>query len=439
MCQSFHGWGDVVETNNRMTKKQLEGLLITACYALTFWGIVTARTPLSWTLTAASAIIGECIRSPRKIDRLEAVQDAFGAISGISSDVESGLRPYANGVSQVKTQIVSHALKQLPMGKQLQQQFLDRQGVSTDWFNGFEKRCAILVGESKDGKTYLLKWRLQRFIQANPEGHEYYIGDIDYGRCHEGDTPNTWFDSPVGQAVFTTAESIAQKVNHIAQMIREGRDAPVPTLIILDELVDTMEDLDRETLEQFMRDLKTIKNRGLKAGNITFVLGLHSTTVGETGIPLWMLRGVETIWLYRAAQEMANFRHLTNSDAEECCKQIARLPQSFNGLRPCIVYSEKKISVRAIPHLDFNSVDVKFSTIELSEIEQWEQDNWTAEKQLEVLQKMRNRGQQGKTPYTNRDIMPLVGIRQNQCVKTNEVYEYAKSLILALWESNKKI
>ncbi|NEQ98248.1 MAG: hypothetical protein F6K30_16270 [Cyanothece sp. SIO2G6] len=422
----------------RPTKRQLEGLLVTALYGATWWGILSSRTPFNWVLTVASGITAECVRHSSGRDRLDCLGDAFGAIGGISGDVETGIRPYTNGIAQTKTQIISHALKQLPMGESLQQRFLDRQGVNTDWFEGFEKRCAVLVGESKDGKTFLLKWRLQRFIEQHPDGHEYYIGDIDYGRCHEGDTPNTWFDSPVGQAVFTTADDIAAKVRAIAQDIRDGHDAAVPTLIILDELVDTMEDMDRDQFEQFMRDLKTIKNRGLKAGNITFVLGLHSTTVGETGIPQWLLRGVETIWLYRAGQERANFLHLNGKNIDECPKQLARLPRSFNGLRPCIVYSDKKLSVKAIPTLDFGNIEVKYSTVELSAIQQWEQDHWTPEKELTVLQKMREREASGKTPYSNRDIMPIIGIRQNQCVRSNEVYEHAKSLILALWESSKK-
>ena len=420
------------------SKKQLEGLLISSLYGLTLWGIASARTPIAWTGTLAAGLTAECVRSSRKIDRIEAVQDAFGCISGLSGDVESGLRPYTNSVQQAQTTIISHALKQLPMGEAFQQRFLDRQGVNTDWFEGFEKRSAIVVGESRDGKTHLLKWRLQRFIEANPDGHEYYIGDIDYGRAHEGDEPNTWFNSPVGQAVFTTADDIATKVNAIAQDIRDGNDAAVPTLIILDELVDTMADMDKAQLEQFMQDVRTIKNRGIKAGNITFIMGLHSTAVGETGIPQWLLRGVETIWLYRAGQEESNFNHLKGKDIEECPKQLARLPKVFNNLRPCIIYSDKKLSVKALPQLNFSNIEVSFLSDKLSPIQEWERDHWTPEKQRTVIEVMRRRVAEGKQPFANRDILPLVGIPKKEWNKTNELYGYARSAISGVWESSKK-
>lgn len=278
--------------------------------------------------------------------------------------VEQGFKPITNGINRKRIEITTTALKQLPMGDRIAARMIAANDLSTSGFKRIEDRPSIVLGESGDGKTHVLKYRLQRFLQAHSgKPHEVYIGDPDYGQSHPGSEPNTWFgiDPETGRVIFTDAQDIYATILDVEQAVKDRatqKDTPKPPILLLiDEWCNIILDWTPKQLERALDALRQIARRGLKQ-NVYVTLGLHSLAVSESALNKAILQQFEILALWRAAQEVDNYNNLGCSvDAvEKAIAKISSLPRVIGNLRPCVMYAEKKLSVQAVPQLQLDEL-----------------------------------------------------------------------------------
>ncbi|MEO0867332.1 MAG: hypothetical protein AAFY17_02565, partial [Cyanobacteria bacterium J06642_11] len=166
---------------------------------------------------------GEVHRSRKDYGYTEVWEGSVAAVNEVFDSSNAALYPVTARLTGARQQVVTGALKQLPLGKTLAKRVEQKANLSTDWMPEFARRSSVIVGESDDGKTHTLLWRLKAFIEAHPEG-EIYIGDIDYGSSHDK-RPNTWFDLPLGSVVYTDPSEILETLLLVDTEVSERAEA----------------------------------------------------------------------------------------------------------------------------------------------------------------------------------------------------------------------
>jgi hypothetical protein len=344
----------------RNAEKALIGLLYVGGL---FWMVKASQI---WGLLLGFGIMaaGEIHRSRKDYRYHEVWEGSVAAVNEVFDSSNTALYPMTARWTGTKQRVVTGALKQLPLGKTLASRIEQKASLSTDWMPEFAKRSAIIVGESDDGKTHTLLWRLKAFIEAHPEG-EIHIGDIDYGSSH-GKRPNTWFDLPLDSVVHTDPAEIldalllvdtevSERAERTKDAIATKRSKPTfkPILLLIDEWVNTVDYWRTDQREQALKALKNITHRGLKQ-NIQVVLGMHSLAVSQSGISKGLLQHLEVLLLWRAAQNPDNYDNLPPSRAtvNAIVEHFKPYPQSIGAVRACVAYFDKRLSIRGIPHLN---------------------------------------------------------------------------------------
>jgi hypothetical protein len=249
--------------------------------------------------------------------------------------------------------------------------------LDTSWFAAWELRSGLICGESGDGKTKTLIYVLARFLQVNACGQcEVYIGDPDYGSSHGDAEPNNWLGLKLGTHVAVEPQDIYRMVAHVSGIVdaRAGATAKAtsdgngkpkfpPVLFILDEAPAVMNMLDKESKDDFKAEIANILRRGLKQ-NVTFKLGTQSLAVGSLALPQDILRQVETVILWRAAQVKENYGNLgiQPKQIDAACDAIATLPRKVGDKFVCAVFVGKQLQVKGIPTIG----DISVSTDSVS-------------------------------------------------------------------------
>ena len=243
------------------------------------------------------------------------------------------------------------------------QQLEQDTALDTTWFNDWERRSGIVCGESGDGKTKLLVYMLARFLEQ--QRGEVYICDPDYGSSHGDSEPNNWLGLKLGTHISVNPADVLTMVGHVSAVvdrradqtaiaISQGQPKPQypPVLLILDEAPAVMAQLPKEAQEQVKLAIANILRRGLKQ-NVTFKLGTQTLAVGSLGLTQDLLRQIETVVLWRAAQVCENFANLgiNKSAVEAAVGAIAQLPRKVGGVFACVTYLGKNLEVRGIPEI----------------------------------------------------------------------------------------
>lgn len=396
-----------MQTNN---SQRAECLIIGGLFAASFGLAVGASSAAHWLSSFGLWGAGEALRSRRKLEYSEVVKGAFGYTSEAIAEVGETLTPITGGIERKRIQIVSSAIKQLPMGEQLAERYVASQGIKTDWIKEFETGSSAVCGQSKDGKTHLLLWRVQRFLESHPDA-VLHICDPDYGSAHEGSEPNTWFKLPLDRVIHADTETILAAIElvsnevdrraKIAQRIAAGdlpeRDRPKqPILLVCDEWASFWSELSKDQQAKVVKHLNNITNRGIKQANCAFVLGLHDTTVASTGLPQSLLQRLGVILLYNAGQVEGNYRNLGLSESpDEAIAKLKALPRVMHGVRPCVVARSGSVTLRGIPTLEVADIEV-LGYEPPDPDEEWWAEFWTPDVKTAVLTRMISRMQEGK-------------------------------------------
>jgi len=241
--------------------------------------------------------------------------------------------------------------------------------IDVDWFAEWGKRSGIVCGESQDGKSFLLvNVVLTSFLKENGKSSKVYICDPDYGSAHEGQDPNTWLDLPVGKVVYIDVNDIYKCVLRVSKIVDERatetsitvqnkQPKPVfePVLLIVDEEPMVAARLTDEQLSKFVDALTNILNRGIKQ-NVTFKMGSQTLAVGAKGkggtrLQMDILRKVEMVLLWRAAQSAENYKNLDiRPDVlKGVMDELLPLPKILGSKRLCVTYLDKQLQIAGIP------------------------------------------------------------------------------------------
>lgn len=408
----------------------------------------------AWHWVGGFALWGaaEAVRCRRNMEYAEVFQGAVEYTQEILGDVGQVAIPVSRYVEQQRTKLVVDALRQLPMGDRIAENFIAKQGLSTEWFEGFEKRSAVVCGESGDGKSYLLNWRVQRFLEAHPDG-EIYVCDPDYGSSHAGSEPNTWFGLPVGSVVQIDEADIYNTIIHVSQEVsrrakataaaaQAGNPKPKyrPLLLICDEWVSFWSVLEDELKEDILKALVNIVNRGIKQDGVTFLLGIHDLSVGDnkggSGLPVALINKLEVLLLYRASQNSLNFRNLAARPAQvdEVLKRMGQLPRVVRDRRPVAVYSDKQLTVKALPHLDVKAIELVASDEPINPDQQWLAEVWTAELEAKLTIRIAQRIQEQKQAIALTEFWKMAGQISRDQRSDNPRYTLFKERVNKLLE-----
>jgi hypothetical protein len=120
-----------------------------------------------------------------------------------------------------------------------------------------------------------------------------------------------------------------------------------------------MANLNDSLKEEMKVAIANILRRGLKQ-NVTFKLGTQTLAVGSLSLPQDLLRQVEIVMLWRAAQVAENYNNLgtPKKQVEEITSSLGMLPRKIADRFVCAVFADKKLTIRGIPTIG----DVQVST-----------------------------------------------------------------------------
>jgi len=238
------------------------------------------------------------------------------------------------------------------------------QELSIDWFPNWSKRSGIVVGESGDGKSYMLcNIVLNGFIKEHGDNAIVRICDIDYGSSHGDTAPNTWLGLEVGRHIFinqsdcfrvllSTSKTVSDRVSETALAVSKNEDKPKfdPILLIMDEVPALMAEWTEAEQKEAVKAIANILRRGLKQ-NVTFKLGTQTLAVQSLCINKNILQQFETVILWRAAQMAENFQNLglQPGKASQIVDEISIYPQLAGDRFVCVRYSDKRLSIAGIP------------------------------------------------------------------------------------------
>jgi len=413
-----------------------ESFVICSLFAGSIALCATASSAWGWVGGMGAWGMGEALRSRRKMEYSEVWSGALGYSQDAIGDLSVVTAPITRKLETEKVRLVVSALKQLPLGDRIADSFIAQQGLSTDWFEGFEQRSAIVCGESGDGKSYLLNWRVQRFLQTHPEGI-LHICDPDYGSSHAGSEPNIWLGLPVGPVVqietadilntiLEVSDVVSDRAKRTATAVKNGDPKPAfkPLLLVIDEWVSLWDSLDDSNQGLILKALTNIINRGLKQGHVTFIAGLHDLSVGSSGMPQSLLRKVEILLLHRAAQSERNYSNLdvVKKDRDAAIAKLQAIPRVVKKLRPVVVFTDKTLSVRALPHLEVTPIELVAPTEPIDPDQVWLDEVWTAELEFSLVKLINDRILGGKQPIALSESWQKAGQSQRDQRKENPRY-----------------
>jgi len=268
--------------------------------------------------------------------------------------------------------------------------------LDVDWFDSWDKRSGIVCGESGDGKTFILKYVVYRFLQSNQQG-KLYICDPDYGSSHGDAPPNDWYKLPLGRVVYIEVPDIIKVVNKVSSFVdqrvketaiavSEGEPKPEyePILLVVDELPSIVARLDKEAVEEFLGAIGNILRRGLKQ-RVTFKLGTQSLAVRFIKLPQDVLRQIETVMLWRASQVKDNYDNLGIRPAivDGMIGEVCELPQVLGDRFVCVTFAGKQLQIKGIPKLGEIKVEAPATEQETAI------DEPTDEKRSDIYQHMK--------------------------------------------------
>jgi hypothetical protein len=248
----------------------------------------------------------------------------------------------------------------------LEQTISDRasEELAIDWFGQWAKRCGAIVGETKDGKSFLLtNIVLAGFIREHGDRGSVWICDPDYGSSHDDSPPNTWLDLEVGRHVFIKSSDCFNVLLKISKLVDDRADATAkalsqkqskpqfdPALFIMDEVPALMGMWTEAEQKEAVKAIANILRRGLKQ-KVTFKIGTQTLAVGSLCIPKNILQQLEIVMLWRAAQMADNYVNigLQPGKAGAIVDEVSLYPQKTGDRYICVRFADKKLQISGIP------------------------------------------------------------------------------------------
>lgn len=273
---------------------------------------------------------------------------AWDAISGLK-----GLLDAEKGMVLQPINAVAGALADQAQNKLIGFEFNteQQQELGTDWLADLADRGNVgVLGDQGEGKSFILRYLAYRFVEQHRGQCRIYIHDIEDGQGHGA--KHSWFGWPHGSIVFTRPDDLPQIVCAIDKAIDEPDF--LPTLLLVDEFNNVLDELDTEAIALIDRGLKRIRNRGKKR-NVHFAFGTQDINVADLGLNRAAIKRLSWIVLPKMAGSPGNFANLDLSDEAKVERRAAyaqlKALQPTEGIYPALLWHDRHWSLRGIPDL----------------------------------------------------------------------------------------
>jgi len=298
---------------------------------------------------ATIAAVGAYRASRDGINPVKAVGAfAWDAISGLK-----GLLDAEKGMVLQPINAVAGALADQAQNKLIGFEFNteQQQELGTDWLADLADRGNVgVLGDQGEGKSYILRYLAYRFVEQHRGQCRIYIHDIEDGQGHGA--KHSWFGWPHGSIVFTRPDDLPQIIGAIEQAIDEPDF--LPTLLLVDEFNNVLDELDTEAIALIDRGLKRIRNRGKKR-NVHFAFGTQDINVADFGLNRAAIKRLSWIVLPKMAGSPGNFANLDLSDEAKTERRAAyaqlKALDPTEGIYPALLWHDRHWSLRGIPDL----------------------------------------------------------------------------------------
>ena len=227
------------------------------------------------------------------------------------------------------------------------------QELGTDWLADLADSGNVgVLGDQGEGKSFILRYLAYRFVERHGGNCRVYIHDIEDGQGHGA--KHSWFGWPRGSVVFTAPDELPAIIQEIDQAI----DTPdfLPTLLLVDELNNCLDELDTDQIGITDQGLKRIRNRGKKRG-IHFAFGTQDVNVADLGLNRAAIKKLSWIVLPKMAGSPGNFANLDLSDEAKAERKAAyaqlKALDKSEGIYPALLYHNRHWSLRGIPELSW--------------------------------------------------------------------------------------
>lgn len=246
--------------------------------------------------------------------------------------------------------------------------------LKTDWINELAGKSNIgLLGDQGEGKSFLLRYFLYQFLRShnfNLSKCRVFIHDIENGLGH-GEQITPWLGLS-DTYVYSDPDDFVS----ILQEIDKSIDRPdfTPTLLIVDEFNNTLDELSKTQLETVWSVLKSIRNRGKKR-KIHMVFSTQDINVSDLGLSQAIIRKTDWVVYPKMSQSSANFTNFGLSpDAEKLRSSLATELKNIDRsgeIYPVLLYRDKTFSLVRIPDLSALPETLPVAT-ELTPSEWWD-------------------------------------------------------------------
>jgi hypothetical protein len=222
------------------------------------------------------------------------------------------------------------------------------QNLGTDWLLELSSENNLaLLGDQGEGKSYALRYLAYHFVKRHQGNCRLYVHDIEDGFGH-GERFN-WFGLERNQYLFTEPDDLPR----ILRAVMEDADG-LPTLILIDEVNNAMDELSDEQKQDAQKAFKAIRNRGKKR-KVQFVVGTQDNNVEDLGLNTAAIRKMVWVIYPKMARFKTSYRNL---DLDEGGKeQLAAALGQMQELKPkptdhpVIVFYAGNVSLRSIPEV----------------------------------------------------------------------------------------
>jgi len=246
------------------------------------------------------------------------------------------------------------------------------QKLGTDWLLDMAMENNLgLLGDEGEGKSYVLRLLAYEFVKRHQGNCRLFIHDIEDGYGHD-DERFDWFGLKKGQYLFTDAGDLP------ALLTAALDDSKLPTLVLVDELNNAMDELNDDERQDVQQGFKALRNRGKKR-KTRFVIGTQDGDVGSLGLNSAAIRKLVWVVFPKLAFRSSSYRLLDLTQDEK--DNLAAVQGQLSVFKakpedhPVVVCHHGNISLRGVPHI--NNLPKKLELMDSEVSTDWF-ENWLA-------------------------------------------------------------
>ncbi|HEY9763473.1 MAG TPA: hypothetical protein V6D07_13160 [Trichocoleus sp.] len=315
----------------------------------------------------ANPFVGACIGTAAYA-RMQ--QRKFGLLQSVAAvwplvrePIQAALEGLTAGGKEHSGEVLSTILSQTPLLKHFELQLKERLALDGAWLEALvtlnpkteRLRSFGVLGEPGDGKSWLLRYALLKFIRSYPKGR-VYIHDIDLELTKKKWGEAAWFGLPEGQVVFSDPHDFELLVKQISNELDDPTD-DTPILLVIDEFNNLMPKFSEKTQQRLGLQLEQIKNRGGKR-LIQFAIASQAIDVAGLGLRRAFIRSLDWVVLRMASQvggvyDNLGLRESQKKEFNALVDQLVDLPESIDDFWPCITFIGKQLALTGVPDLSW--------------------------------------------------------------------------------------